>query len=506
MRYRSTRGGEVNLSFQDVLFAGYSEDGGLYMPESVPTVSAAELKAWATLSYRQLLYQISRKFIDTQEIPDNDLRDIIESAFRKFKSDEEMKLVNVTQSTVEADDIWILELFKGPTFAFKDLALSFVAGLLEYFLLKDQRHVTILVGTSGDTGGAAINAIEGRANMTLIVLLPRHRCTVPQMLQMVTSQHSNIVVYSVDGLSDDLDVPIKKCFASADFMKRHNLMSINSINWGRILGQVAHFFYSFFRRTQTKQASELLSVEIVLPTGAAGNITSGCLAEAMGLPVTLVAAVNTNDIMARAINGDFSIVPQVHHSLSSAMDIQMPYNFERMLYLFSEFNVQLVASLMKTFEEQGRVKIPDSILSNMKKVITDTCVHDDDRVLQVMRMVHHSHGYLLCPHTAVAVAYHYKCPPIATKPRLYIATASPTKFPEALKKALTSTDPKLESVSQHLPDKEASAIVHNVCQPLDHLKSLPTKSLMMDQGENWEKMLREKIEEINATWLNEICV
>ncbi|XP_069970749.1 threonine synthase-like 2 [Penaeus vannamei] len=465
MKYCSTRGKEKGLSFKDVLFSGYAKDGGLYMPEVIPKLNETEVKEWSTHSYPELVYLISRKFISEEEIPSHALKDIINGSLKRFRTPKIIEIERLEGG------LNIVELFHGTTLAFKDLALSVVGGLLDFFLKENSEHVTVLIGTSGDTGSAAIESVRGRESIDIVVLLPHGRCTHIQELQMTTVIEDNVHVYCVDGTSDELDEPIKRCFADEEFVAKHRLISINSINWGRIMAQVAHYFYTYYQLCSFVGQP----LKVVVPTGAAGNITAGCLAQKMGLPITLVAGVNTNDIVARTLSrGDFSIRENVCQTLAPAMDIQVPYNVERLIYLHTNGDTKRVKEVMDSYEEVGKAAIPEDILRSLKNIVVDTLVVDDSQITVVMEKVYKEHKYILCPHTATAAAYHYMSK--EENPRGYIATASPAKFPEAVEKA--GAQPVTEGVS--------------------HLKDLPTKFMWMKKGEDWYSILRNRIEAISS--------
>lgn len=290
---------------------------------------------------------------------------------------------------------------------------------------------------------------------------------------MTTVLEDNVHVYCVDGTSDDLDHPIKQCFSDSQLVATHGLISVNSINWGRVMVQIAHYFYTYFQLCE-KVGSP---VEVVIPTGACGNITAGCLAQRMGLPITLVAGVNTNNIVARTLDGgDFSVQGSVITSLAPAMDIQVPYNVERLMYLYADGDTNRVKKLMEDFESSGKVQIPQDIMEAMKTAVTGTFTVDDEEITRTLHKIHHDHHYIVCPHTAVGAAYHYRKKGGEQLPHGYIATASPAKFPEALQKA--GVPPVTELVTR--------------------LKSLPTRSMEMKKGEDWYAMLRAKIESITA--------
>nr|XP_045614565.1 threonine synthase-like 2 [Procambarus clarkii]XP_045614566.1 threonine synthase-like 2 [Procambarus clarkii]XP_045614567.1 threonine synthase-like 2 [Procambarus clarkii]XP_045614568.1 threonine synthase-like 2 [Procambarus clarkii]XP_045614570.1 threonine synthase-like 2 [Procambarus clarkii] len=463
MKYCSTRGRQTGLSFQDVLFSGYAEDGGLYMPETIPELSQTDLNKWCSYSYPELVYAIARRFIDEQEISNKDLADVINGSFTRFRIPEIIRIEYLPEG------LNIVELFHGPTLAFKDLPLSVVGRLLNYYLSKSGKHSTILVGTSGDTGSAAIESVRGQEHMDIIVLLPHGRCTPIQELQMTTVVERNVHVFCVEGTSDDLDKPIKQCFADKELVSTHNLISINSINWGRILVQVAHYFYIYYQLC----GSVGNSVNVVVPTGAAGNLTAGCIAQKMGLPITLAAGVNVNDSVARVIKkADFSLKEEVLQTLAPAMDIQVPYNVERLVYLYANGDTTRVKEVMDTFEKNNSVDLPQDIMEAMRTAIVESFIVDDGKITETMQRIHEEHRYIVCPHTAVAAAYHYQWK--RDVPHGYVATASPAKFPDAVQKA------KAEPVTEGIK----------------HLKDLPKEFQWMRKGQDWHTILRAKIEAI----------
>ncbi|POI23205.1 hypothetical protein CIB84_013047 [Bambusicola thoracicus] len=268
MEYISTRGGTGAVDFEGALFSGYAPDGGLFMPSCIPSLDRATLQQWSHLSYPELVKEICFLFVKPELIPRNTLSDLIDRAFSRFRHKDVVHLSRLK------DGLNVLELWHGVTYAFKDLSLSCTGQFLQYFLEKKQKHVTILV---------------------------------------------------VHGNSDEIDEPIKELFADVDFARRSNLMSLNSVNWSRIMVQIAHYFYAYFQCAPTLDSTPLPVVEIVVPTGGGGNVTAGCIAQKMGLPIQLVAAVNSNDIVHRTVkDGDFSLSGRVKATLASAMDIQAP--------------------------------------------------------------------------------------------------------------------------------------------------------------------------------------
>ncbi|XP_063156455.1 threonine synthase-like 2 isoform X4 [Candoia aspera] len=368
MKYISSRGGAGSFDFEHALFSGYAADGGLFMPEKIPVLDSARLRTWSTFSYLELVKELCSVFISPELIPKAELNGLIDRAFIRFRHKDVVHLSRLKNG------LNILELWHGATYAFKDLSLSCMGQFLQYFLKKKKKHVTILVGTSGDTGSSAIESVRGEKNVDIFVLLPHGFCSQVQERQMTTVIENNVHVFLTEGNSDEIDEPIKELFADEDFSRKHNLISLNSINWSRILVQIAHYFYAYFQCAPTMEAVPLPTVEIVVPTGGAGNLTAGCIAQKMGLPIELVAVVNENDIVHKTIQqGDFSVSRNVKKTLASAMDIQVPYNMERIFWLFSGSDSNLVKSLMEEFYTTKKVKLP-SELQNKFEMLLSSCL------------------------------------------------------------------------------------------------------------------------------------
>ncbi|XP_071949026.1 threonine synthase-like 2 [Antedon mediterranea] len=466
MKYQSTRGGVTNLTFEEAIFSpGYVADGGILMPQNIPHLSQQELQEMSSLSYVGLLKRIIPMFISKDEIPETDLQDLFSKALEKLSLEDVVKLAELKNG------LNVLELFHGKTLAFKDIAISFVGQFMDYFLSKKKKHVTLVVGTSGDTGSAAIHGVCDSNWIDIVVLLPHGHCTEIQELQMTTVIKENVHVFSVDGSSDDLDVAIKKVCLDIKFRDQHKLGTMNSINWGRVMVQVVHYFYAYFSQA-TKVGDP---VEVIIPTGALGNCTAGCLAVKMGLPLRLVCAVNKNDIVHRAFStGDYSI-SGLKETISPAMNIQIAYNIERILWLFSDGDCNLVSKILVQFESStpSTTAIPQDLLCKIQEVVSSGVV-DDDTTLKTMTNCWQENNYLLCPHTAVAVAYYYRnSNSEKERPKsVCIASASPAKFPETVLKA---------------------GLTPSVAKEISGLKTMPTKYTKMTKTDDWECMLRDRI-------------
>lgn len=469
MKYTSTRGGVSDVDFEGVLFAGFAPDGGLFMPEHLPKLTKETLTQWKSLSYKELVKEVCSLFIPPETIPRNDLNGLIDKAFNRFRH-RDVVAVSRLQGGLN-----VLEMWHGATHSFKDLAMSCVGQFLDYFLKKNNRHVNILVATSGDTGSAAIESVRGIPNIDIIVLLPHGRCTEIQERQMTTVIEDNVHVFAVDGTSDELDEPIKKLFGDTDFVKKHNLMSTNSVNWARVMVQIAHFFFGYFQCAPDQANDVLPPVEITVPTGGAGNITAGCIAQKMGLPIQLVAAVNSNDIIHRSVqHGDFSL-GDTEMTLASAMDIQEPYNMERILWLAADSDSVKIKEMMKEFNEKKRLKFPPELHIRLLGMMK-SCSVTDENILWTIRRCWEENRYLLCPHSAVAAFYHYQqFDSSQNSPRCSLAPASAAKFQDVILRA---------------------GLVPEIPPEIEALMTKETRSTFLKKQDDWEKVLREKIEAI----------
>jgi len=469
MKYKSTRGGAEGSSFEDALFSGYAPDGGLYVPEVIPEFPKSLLESWKTSppKYQQVVLEIVKLFVGEDELPKEVLETCVNQAYKKFDTSEVIEIHDCKDSN--GSDYKVVELFHGKTKSFKDYAMSLVGQLLQYFVSKRNSHATILVGTSGDTGSAAIDAVKGLKGLDIIVLYPKGKISEVQELQMISVTEDNVHVFATEGTSDDLDVPIKKCFPSP------GLMSINSINWARIMIQIAHYVY-------LSALEQLQPIDIYVPTGAAGNLSAGLLASLMGIPVNLYSATNLNDTVELLINkGKIAFGGEVLETYSNAMDIRNPYNCERVLYFLSDSKT--VTGIMKNDEEYETV-IPKDLHEKLRKHIKGALKVDTPTTLETIRDCWKLNKYLICPHTATAAAFCTKKnkEKVAGTNELksyVIATASPEKFPDAAKAA-------------ELPSIDSNYNLAN--DLLQELKSRERKEpKQMKKGEDWFEILQAEI-------------
>ncbi|KAJ3604945.1 hypothetical protein NHX12_026996 [Muraenolepis orangiensis] len=478
MKYCSTRGGVRGLDFCDVLFSGFAPDGGMFMPESLPVLSPDALRSWTGLRFSQLVVEVASLFIPTHLMPRDHLEALVTEALSNFSVPEVVRFAKLKEG------LTVVELFHGNTLAFKDLAMTCTVRFLDYFLHKQKRRAIVLVGTSGDTGGSAIQSAKGLAQVDVVVVYPRGRVTPVQEKHMTTCLQDNIHVFAADGSSDDIDVALRRLFAEQELVRSHGLMSLNSVNWSRIMIQLAHFIYAYLHLSGLEKASAdrpLPPLEVVVPTGGAGNIAAGCIVKQMGVPLQLVAMVNTNDIVQRTVQcGDFSMAADVKQTLAPAIDIQDPYNMERVFWLLSGRDGALVKGIMEEFHRSHRHTLPDQLHTALSQAMSAVTVTDEG-IMETMRRCWEDNRYLLCPHTAVAVWHHYHTPSSAKLNRCYLATASPAKFQSAVQRAGLTLD--LPASLSSLDKMDAR------CEDLERSPAW---------AKDWEDTLRERIHSISS--------
>ncbi|XP_037548450.1 threonine synthase-like 2 [Nematolebias whitei] len=350
----------------------------------------------------------------------------------------------------------------------------------------------LLSGTSGDTGGSAIHSAKGLTGLDILVVYPRGRISAVQEKHMITCLEDNVHMFSADGSSDDIDQPIRRLFADQNLVSSHGLMSLNSVNWSRVMVQMAHFLYAYLELSGVGEAeggADLPELEVVVPTGGAGNITAAYIVKLMGLPLNLVAMVNANDIVHRTVtSGDFSMASSVTQTLAPAIDIQDPYNLERVFWLLLNKDGSSVRTIMEDFQGSRQHHLSEQHRRLLSEVLLTGTVSDQE-ILETMRRCWEENRYILCPHSAVAVCYHFRHPHRAQIQRCYIATASPAKFQAAVEKAGLPFDPP-EAV-----------------QALDRM---PTRYQNLERSQNWckdwENRLRDWIQFVSSNRKNgDVC-
>jgi threonine synthase len=415
LRYISTRGQTPPLGFSAAVLAGLARDGGLLIPEQILPPDD-RFHEWPAMSYRELAYELVLRYADLGQV---EIAKLVHDAYDSFRHSEVVRLV-------PAGPVHVLELFHGPTLAFKDLALQFLGPLFSLLLEKSGGKMNILAATSGDTGSAAIAGVRGRARIQIFVMHPRGRVSPTQERQMTSVLDANVHNLAIAGSFDDCQRIMKELFADLAFKDRHALGAVNSVNWARVLIQMVYYFHAAFRHCATTGARQ---VQFAVPTGNFGDILAGYYAARMGAPIKrLILATNENDILARFFQtGEYSL-GKVVPTLSPSMDIQVASNFER--YLFDRVGGDAVKlrALMEQFGREGKLRVAGG------DELFVAGVGDTAATRATIRKYHEQHGYLLDPHTAVGVhvAEQFLDP---EAPTICLATAHPAKFGQAILEA-----------------------------------------------------------------------
>ncbi|WP_116599672.1 threonine synthase [Primorskyibacter marinus] len=421
MKYISTRGSAPALTFEEAMLSGLARDGGLYVPESIPQMSAADIRALNGLPYEEIAFRVMRPFVgDT--FSDETFADLIAKAYAGFGHNARAPLVQL------APNHFLLELFHGPTLAFKDFAMQLIGQLFEEALTRRGERVTIVGATSGDTGSAAIEAFRGLDAVDVFILFPHGRVSEVQRRQMTTPAESNVHALAMDGHFDDCQARLKDMFNDFDFRDEVRLAGVNSINWARVLAQVVYYFSS-----AVSLGAPDRKISFTVPTGNFGDIFAGYIAKRMGLPIDrLVVATNQNDILHRCLTGGDYHTSEVRPSISPSMDIQVSSNFERALFDAYGRDGKAVAQLMDELKSGG-FKVSQGALQALAENFDSGRVSEEE-TLATIKTAHASMGELLCPHSAVGVkvAEAQRDP---STPMITLATAHPAKFPDAVEKA-----------------------------------------------------------------------
>ena len=421
MRYVSTRGRAPVLPFEEAMLTGLARDGGLYLPEAVPRMTADEITALAGLSYEEAAFRVMRPFVG-DSFGDDDFRAIISRAYAGFRHAARAPLVQL------GPNHFLLELFHGPTLAFKDFAMQLIGQLFQVALERAGRRVTIVGATSGDTGSAAIEAFRGLPNVDVVILFPDGRVSDIQRRQMTTPEDANVHALALDGDFDDCQARLKDMFNDFAFRDEVGLAGVNSINWARVLAQVVYYFTSAASLGAPHRA-----VDFTVPTGNFGDIFAGSVARAMGLPVgRLVVATNQNDILHRCLTTGRYETDGVKPSISPSMDIQVSSNFERALFEAYGRDAAAVTQLMEELKAQGGFAVSQGALQALREVYASGRVSEDGTRATIRDTLAAS-GELLCPHSAVGVRVAEAH--LSDRPMVTLATAHPAKFPDAVEQA-----------------------------------------------------------------------
>ena len=433
MIYVSTRDNSKEFSFEEVFIKGLADDGGLYVPKSLKKYNSQELSKLKNLNYNEISTEIINQF-SSDFISKKELSYLIKKSYSKFREKEVVKISNI-------GELKLLELFHGPTLAFKDIAMQFIGNLYEYYLSKNDKKINIVVATSGDTGAAAINAIQGKSNLNIFVLHPNNRISSVQRKIMTTVEEKNVFNIAVEGNFDDCQNIVKSMFSDLEFSRSINMSGVNSINWARIIAQTVYYFYTYFKLNKK-------SISFSVPTGNFGDVFAGYLAKKMGLPIDkLIVATNENDILHRAIsNGDY-ISKKVKETLSPSMDIQLASNFERLIYYINNSNSEKTAEIMKKVKQNSYQIEKNNLDIIQKDFLSESC--NEQETLEIIKKNYEINNIVLDPHTAVGVGAANK---LSFNDCVVLSTAHPCKFPESTNSAINKRE-KLPNELQHVLDK-----------------------------------------------------
>ena len=456
MNYVSTRNNSNKLKFEDVFIKGLADDGGLFVPKSLHKYSQKDLLKFKNLEYKELAKKIIYPFIG-DFMNEHDLSKIIDKSYSVFRKQNVVELVKV-------GDRSILELFHGPTLAFKDVAMQLLGNLYEYYLSNKNEKINIVVATSGDTGAAAIDAIKGKENINIFVLHPNNRISPIQRKLMTTGKDKNVFNIAIEGSFDDCQNLVKAMFADKVFVDEIKMSGVNSINWARIIAQSVYYFYSYFLIEDNNEP-----VNFSVPTGNFGDVYAGYLAKKIGLPINkFIVATNQNDILHRAItNGSYN-VENVLETISPSMDIQIASNFERLIFDLNNHNDKKTIEVMRSIKEKGKYKIQKELLDKINVDFLSSRM-DENEVLNTIKRVYEKFNNVLDPHTAIGYGAFDKVNLKGNN--IVLATAHPCKFPDAIKKAINLKAELPNELAFVLEEKENYDIIkNNLAKIKQHIK------------------------------------
>lgn len=441
MKYISTRGEAPVLDFEGAMLTGLARDGGLYVPDHVPVFSVTEIKALRGEPFTEVAFAVASRFADGS-IPDADLRRMIGEAYGTFSH------AAVTPLKQLAANHFLLELFHGPTIAFKDVAMQLLARLMDWSLARRGERACIVGATSGDTGGAAIEAFRNSTRASIFMLHPHGRVSDVQRRQMTTVAAPHVHNIAIEGTFDDCQAIVKDLFNDLAFRDEVRLAGVNSINWARVMAQITYYLYAGLALGAPDRA-----VSFTVPTGNFGNVFAGLMAKRMGLPIEkLVIATNANDILDRTLKSGRYEVKGVVPTTSPSMDIQVSSNFERLVYLANTGDPAAVRAAMASLKQSGSFSLSSDALLAIRQEFASGAA-DNNAAAAMIRLILEETGELLDPHTAVGVAVARQN--LGASPMLTLATAHPAKFPDAVEQA-SGIRPLLPSRLKHLLDAPES--------------------------------------------------
>ena len=456
MKYISTRNSKETFEFKEVFIKGLADDGGLFIPQSLNKYSDTEINSFRELEYNELAKKIISTFIG-DFMSENDLSKIIDKSYSVFRKKNVVNLI-------EVGDRSVLELFHGPTLAFKDVAMQLLGNFYEYYLNNENQKINIVVATSGDTGAAAIDAIKGKKNINIFVLHPHNRVSSVQRKLMTTGKEQNVFNIAINGNFDDCQNLVKSMFADKSFSNEIKMSGVNSINWARIIAQSVYYFYSYFLAKKKDQP-----VNFSVPTGNFGDVYAGYLAKKMGLPINkLIVATNQNDILHRAISKGSYEVEKVTETISPSMDIQIASNFERLIYDLNNGDDMQTINAMNDIKEKGKYIIDQQRLDRINSDFLSSKMNEDE-VLKIIKEVYEKFDLVLDPHSAIGYGAFNKVK--ISGNNIVLATAHPCKFPDAIKNAINLKAELPKELMYILSEKENYDIIdNNVDKVKQHIK------------------------------------
>ena len=445
MKYISTRDNSREYNFEQVFIKGLADDGGFFVPKEVKKYSAKQIDALSNMSYQNLAKEIIYPFIgDFMTV--NELSDIVDKSYSVFRKDNVVDLIKLGYTK-------ILELFHGPTLAFKDIAMQLLGNFYEHYLKKNNKNINVVVATSGDTGAAAIDAIKGKKNMNIFVLHPHEKVSLVQRKLMSTVKEKNVFNIAIEGNFDDCQNLVKSMFADKEFSNLINMSGVNSINWARIIAQAVYYFYTYFQKQDKKP------INFSVPTGNFGDVYAGYLSKKMGLPVNkFIVATNKNDILHRAIsNGNYE-AESVSETNSPSMDIQIASNFERLIYDLNNCDDDETRKIMHGIKEKGKYIISKD---KMKKINEDflSASMSEKEILDTIKEVQVKYDIILDPHSAIGFGSLNKVNLEGNN--VVLATAHPCKFPEAIDKSIGIKPDLPDELKYVMGEKENYEIISN---------------------------------------------
>ena len=442
MEYISTRNSQKIFSFKDVFLNGLASDGGLYIPKKIPFYSLKELESLKELSYEQLAVKIILNFC-SDEFNETEIKDLVNKSYKEFRV---KNVVNIKK----LENIILLELFHGPTLAFKDIAMQVIGNMYEKILSDNNKFINIVVATSGDTGAAAISALKGRKNINIFVLHPHNKISKIQRKLMTTIKENNVYNLAIEGNFDDCQKLVKSMFIDQSFNNEINMSGVNSINWARIIAQIVYYFFSYFKINNSSQ-----KINFSVPTGNFGDVFAGYIAKKMGLPINkLIVATNKNDILKRVISTGVYKPKEVLHTISPSMDIQVASNFERLIFYINSNDDQITLKKMEELKKNNEFKLNSEQMSILRDDFISESLSEDE-TKDVIKKINKNYNILVDPHAAIGIGVLDKLSNDGIN--IILSTAHPSKFPEAVKEATgkhPELPPKIKNIIEDIIKKK----------------------------------------------------